>query len=141
MGCVCCKRRLAGVGHDVPDSEFIPPSTAWARRQRGVATTSMDSEKLVALADDTSKPHWVLRALQSRGVFLGLPRATRGAMSSRCYAHPRGDARCCIARADALMGAAAQRWAWSAMSPRQQIWQECGDGLTTKSRMTWRQSR
>ena len=56
MGCVCCKRRLAGVGHDVPDSEFIPPSTAWERRQRGVATTSMDSEKLVALADDMSRP-------------------------------------------------------------------------------------
>ena len=37
------------------ESELIPPSTAWERRQLGITTVSMD-EKLVALDDDTSKP-------------------------------------------------------------------------------------
>ena len=37
------------------ESELIPPSTAWERRQLGVTTVSMD-EKLVALDDDTSRP-------------------------------------------------------------------------------------
>ena len=56
MGCACCKRRVAEIGHEDLADEFIKPSTAWERRQRGISTTSMDSEKLVAMAGDESRP-------------------------------------------------------------------------------------
>ena len=76
MGCACCKRRVAEIGHEDLADDFIKPSTAWERRQRGISTTSMDSDKLVAMAADESRPTRAAHAaaeLRRRGQAPGSP--------------------------------------------------------------------
>ena len=38
------------------EEEFVPPSTARQRRQRGITTTSLTEEELETMANDTSRP-------------------------------------------------------------------------------------
>ena len=42
--------------YDDRDHNFVPPSTARQRRQRGVTTTSLSEEYLLAMAQDESRP-------------------------------------------------------------------------------------